>query len=122
MPAEIYLTKSRYTAGLQCPRRLWLNVHEPRDWDEPETGSTADIGIEIGRMARLLLPGGILGEEPPWEHAAAVARTIGEGSRNAESATREAAGWRIAANRARASRRSSISAEPNRCRCSSISS
>jgi hypothetical protein len=75
MPSAIYLTKSRYTAGLQCLRRLWLNVHEPAGWDEPESGSSEDIGLEIGRMAHLLFPGGVLVDERPWEHAAAVART-----------------------------------------------
>ena len=70
-----YLTKSRYTAGLQCLRRLWLNVHEPAEWEEPESGSIEAVGLEIGQMARLLFPGGVLVEEPPWEHAEAVART-----------------------------------------------
>jgi hypothetical protein len=54
MANEIYLTKSRYTAGLQCLRRLWLNVHDPTDWEEPELGSGEDIGLEIGRMVRQL--------------------------------------------------------------------
>jgi hypothetical protein len=71
----VYLTKSRYAAGLQCLRRLWLNVHEPAEWEEPEAGSAQDVGLEIGRMAHLLFPGGVLVEEKPWEHAAAVART-----------------------------------------------
>ncbi len=75
MSNTVYLTKSRYTAGLQCLRRLWLNVREPAEWEEPEAGSAQDIGLEIGRMARLLFPGGVLVEEKPWEHAAAVART-----------------------------------------------
>jgi len=75
MSTAVYLTKSRYTAGLQCLRRLWLNVHEPVTWDEPESGSSEDIGIEIGRMAHLLFPGGIVVQEKPWEHAAAVTRT-----------------------------------------------
>lgn len=75
MPNPLYLTKSRYTAGLQCLRRLWLNVHEPVAWDEPEAGSSADIGLEIGRMAHLLFPGGVLVDEKPWEHAAAINRT-----------------------------------------------
>ena len=75
MTNSIYLTKSRYTAGLQCLRRLWLDVHEPADREEPEVGSAADVGLEIGRMAHLLFPGGVLVEEKPWEHAAAVART-----------------------------------------------
>lgn len=75
MARTIYLTKSRYTAGLQCLRRLWLNVHEPIDWSEPELGSAEGIGLEIGQMARLLFPGGVLVEDRPWEHAKAVART-----------------------------------------------
>jgi len=62
MSNAVYLTKSRYTAGLQCLRRLWLNVHQPADWQEPVLGSTQDVGLEIGRMAHLL-------------HAAAMART-----------------------------------------------
>jgi len=75
MAEPIYLTKSRYTAGLQCLRRLWLNVHEPAEWEEPESGSIEAVGLEIGQMARLLFPGGVLVEEPPWKHAEAVART-----------------------------------------------
>ena len=75
MSNSVYLTKSRYTAGLQCLRRLWLNVHEPTDWKEPESGSTVDVGLEIGRIAHLLFPGGVLVEEKPWEHAGAMART-----------------------------------------------
>lgn len=75
MSNAVYLTKSRYTAGLQCLRRLWLDVYEPADWEEPISGSTEDVGLEIGRMARLLFPGGILIEEKPWEHVAAAAPT-----------------------------------------------
>jgi len=76
MPGSDYLTKSRYAAGLQCLPRLWLDVHEPTDWREPELGSLEDTGSEIGRMAYCLFPGGILVKEAPWEHAQAVARTI----------------------------------------------
>ena len=60
MPNNIYLTKSRYTAGLQCLRRLWLNVYQPADWNEAELGSAEEIGLEIGRMAHRLFPGGVL--------------------------------------------------------------
>src|SRR5262245_34884615 len=75
MSKAIYLTKSRYVAGLQCPRRLWLDVHESGDWEEPEPGSVQEIGLEVGRKAHLLFPGGVLVDEKPWEHAAAVAHT-----------------------------------------------
>ena len=72
---EPYLTKPRYMAGLQCDKRLWLSWHEPAPYEEPEPGSTLDIGIEIGRKAQLLFPGGILVDEPPWEHTTAVVHT-----------------------------------------------
>ncbi len=75
MSDAVYLTKSRHTAGLQCLRRLWLNVHQPADWEEPVLGSTEDVGLEIGRMAHLLFPGGVVVGEKPWEHAGAMART-----------------------------------------------
>ncbi len=75
MPNKIYLTKTRYTAGLQCLRRLWLNVHQRTGRNEAEAGSVEDVGAEIGRMAHRLFPGGVLIEEAPWEHAKAVTRT-----------------------------------------------
>ena len=73
--ASQHLTKSRYLAGLQCPRRLWLVVHEPLPYEEPGSGSPMDMGQVIGRKSHLLFPGGALIIEEPWEHAAAVART-----------------------------------------------
>jgi hypothetical protein len=70
-----HLTKSRYMAGLQCPRRLWLVVHEPQPYEEPAPGSPMDMGAVIGTKAHLLFPGGVLVTEEPWQHAEAVART-----------------------------------------------
>lgn len=70
-----HLTKSRYIAGLQCLRRLWLLVNEPPPYEPPETGSPLDVGQQIGVKAHLLFPGGVLIDEEPWAHAAAVART-----------------------------------------------
>ena len=70
-----HLTKSRYMAGLQCTRRLWLLVHEPAAYEDPAPGSPLDAGHQTGRKAHLLFPGGILVGEKPWQHAAAVRRT-----------------------------------------------
>ena len=70
-----HLTKSRYMAGLQCTRRLWLLVHEPAAYEDPAPGSPLDAGHQTGRKAHLLFPGGILVGEEPWQHAAAVRRT-----------------------------------------------
>ena len=73
--ASQHLTKSRYIAGLQCLRRLWLLVHEPLPYEEPAPGSAMDVGQEIGRKAHLLFPGGVRIEEAPWQHPDAAART-----------------------------------------------
>ena len=70
-----HLTKSHYTAGMQCLRRLWLIDHEPAPHEEPAPGSPMDIGREIGRKAQILFPGGVLIDEEPWRHAQAIART-----------------------------------------------
>lgn len=70
-----YLTKSRYIAGLQCLRRLWLSANAPRDYTAPEPGSPQAVGQEVGVRAHHLFPGGVLVDEAPWAHAAAVART-----------------------------------------------
>jgi predicted RecB family nuclease len=70
-----HLTKSRYLAGLQCPRRLWLLVNDPPPYGAPEPGSIVDMGSEIGVKARLLFPGGVLVAAEPWQHREAVAET-----------------------------------------------
>ncbi|WP_159013566.1 DUF2779 domain-containing protein [Acidisoma sp. S159] len=74
--AGLNLTKSRYAAGLQCSRRLWLLIQELAPYDDLDPGASLDVGQEIGRKAHLLFPGGILVEEAPWQHAAAVRRTL----------------------------------------------
>jgi hypothetical protein len=73
--ASPHLTKSRYIAGLQCLRRLWLLVNEPKSYEEPPPGSPIDIGKEIGGKPHLLFPGGALIDEEPWLHAQTVALT-----------------------------------------------
>ncbi len=76
-PANPHLTKSKYLAGLQCARRLWLQVHARELATEPSDATQArfDEGNAVGRAAQELFPGGVLVEEAPWEHAQAVART-----------------------------------------------
>ncbi len=70
-----YLTKSRHTAGLHCPKRLWLNWHEPMPYEDPPPGSVLAVGTEIGERAWEVFPGGVCIDEPPWAHQEAVART-----------------------------------------------
>src|SRR6476646_4675234 len=69
------LSKSRYIAGLQCSRRLWLGWHDPEPRLEPEPGSLLAVGIDVGVAARQIVPEGVLVEEGPHQHAKAVQRT-----------------------------------------------
>ncbi len=71
------LSKSKYLAGLQCPRRLWLACHEPDLVDGPPDALAArfDEGHEIGRRARELFADGVLVDEAPWQHREAIANT-----------------------------------------------
>jgi len=73
--ASPHLSKSRYIAGLQCLRRLWLLMHEPWEYEQAPAGSPLAVGHEIGRHAHRLFPGGVLVAEEPWQHTQAVART-----------------------------------------------
>jgi hypothetical protein len=58
-----YITKSRVLSGLRCPKRLWLQTFNPK---LAMPSSTSDLSIangnEIGKMARLNYPSGILVE------------------------------------------------------------
>ena len=57
------LSKSRFTAGLQCPRQLWWKVHEPRAPElRPGAGLEAifDMGNRVGERARAEFPNATL--------------------------------------------------------------
>jgi len=57
----ITISKSRYMAGVQCLKRLYLLVHQP----ELGSGKTAadfalmDQGRQVGKLAQRLFPGGV---------------------------------------------------------------
>ena len=55
-----HLSKSRYMAGRQCPKKLWQTVYDPEPAEEPLPGSVEGMGIEVGVKARLLWPRGVL--------------------------------------------------------------
>lgn len=56
------LSKSRFLAGLQCEKRLYLDIHAPELATSPDTATQAmlDMGIEVGSLARRRVPGGVL--------------------------------------------------------------
>ena len=71
------LSKSKYLAGCQCPKRLWLQSFSPELAAEQDASVAArmEVGTEIGRHAHALFPGGVFVDEEAWQHGKAVART-----------------------------------------------
>lgn len=61
MSAAYCLSKSRYLAGLQCPKLLWMFYHAKDQFPpvDPETQAIFDQGNEITALAQTLFPGGI---------------------------------------------------------------
>jgi hypothetical protein len=71
------LSKSRFVAGLQCQKRLWLEVHR-RDLAEapgPATQRIFDSGHEVGELAHKEFSGGVLIDPPPYEIERALRET-----------------------------------------------
>ena len=71
------LSKSRFVAGLQCHKRLYLDSYE-RQLATPvgaEQQALFDVGDAVGELARLRYPGGVLIAEDYMHHEDAVART-----------------------------------------------
>ena len=76
------VSKSRYVAGLQCLKRLYLESHAPelRDASRPSDELLAEAGIAVGALARRRVPGGVrVDGDVPWEEAvAATARLLAD--------------------------------------------
>lgn len=63
-----HLSKSKYVSGLQCQKRLWLEINDP---DKAPSISASqqrifDQGQEVGALAREQFPGGLLIEVVPF--------------------------------------------------------
>ncbi len=58
---SIRISKSKFVAGCQCPKRLYFQVHQPELAAEPGSASEAvmEQGREVGLLARQLFPGGV---------------------------------------------------------------
>ena len=71
------LSKSKFVAGHQCLKRLYLQIHEPDlacDADE-KTQAVFEQGHEVGRWAQKMFPGGLLIEAGHEELAKAINQT-----------------------------------------------
>lgn len=71
------LSKSRFLAGLQCLKRLYLELYHPElaTPPTPDRRAIMDMGTEVGAVARQNFPGGVLVEETHRQIPAALTRT-----------------------------------------------
>src|SRR5437879_12937222 len=72
------LSKSRFTSGLQCHKKLWWEVHEPDALElQPDKvlQDLFDQGRQVGEAARARYPGGVLIDLPHHAGAARGAAT-----------------------------------------------
>ena len=71
------LSKSKFLSGLQCHKRLYLEVHHPSLATKPDAGTQAmfDMGTEVGELARSRFPGGALVTAGYRQTEAALAQT-----------------------------------------------
>lgn len=71
------LSKSKYLSGLQCLKRVYLEIHHPQLATAPDASTQAilDMGTEIGELARRRFPGGDLVTAGHRRHEAALAHT-----------------------------------------------
>ena len=58
---QIFLSKSKFLAGSQCHKRLYLQVYQPELAAQPDASGEAimEQGHEVGLLAHRLFPGGI---------------------------------------------------------------
>ncbi|MGB7212583.1 MAG: DUF2779 domain-containing protein [Gemmatimonadales bacterium] len=78
MSKPVTLSKTRYTAGLQCHKQLWWKVHEPNAPElTPDANQQAifDTGTRVGEVARTYVPGGVLIEGTRFEKVQKLAKT-----------------------------------------------
>ncbi|OQW64298.1 MAG: hypothetical protein BVN29_13470 [Nitrospira sp. ST-bin5] len=71
------LSKSKYISGLQCHKRLYLDIYQPYLATPPDAGTQAilDMGTEVGELARRRFPGGRLVTAGYRQIEAALAQT-----------------------------------------------
>jgi predicted RecB family nuclease len=75
--SPVHLSKSKFTAGVQCLKRLYFEIYQPEFAVEvdPETQAIFDQGHEVGLLAQAASPGGVA---VPWDqtnHEAAIEET-----------------------------------------------
>lgn len=72
------ITKSKFVAGVQCLKRLYLLVHDPELAAQPDESEQViiDQGQEVGLLARQMFPGGVAVESKGREEAVRATREL----------------------------------------------
>ncbi len=72
------LSKSKFLSGLQCHKRLYLEIHHRELASEPDeqTQAILDMGTRVGEEARKRFPGGVLVEADHLHPTEALQRTV----------------------------------------------
>jgi predicted RecB family nuclease len=72
------ISKSKFVAGVQCLKRLYWLVHEPRMAGEPDAAGVAIMqqGREVGLLARQLFAGGVEVKSGDPEEAIRITREL----------------------------------------------
>jgi hypothetical protein len=69
------ISKSKFVAGCQCPKRLYFQVHQPELAAEP--GAASEAVMEVGLLARQMFPGGVeVGSEGGLDQALRTTREL----------------------------------------------
>jgi len=69
-----WLTKSRFLAGKQCPKRLWQQCHVPLENGNGSSPIT-EAGLAVGRLAHRLFPNGVVAWTEGQTASQAIAAT-----------------------------------------------
>lgn len=77
LPKAPRLSKSKFLSGLQCHKRLYLEIHQPFLATKPDAATQAmfEMGTEVGALARSRFPGGVLVTAGYRQTEAALAQT-----------------------------------------------
>src|SRR6266481_3782766 len=76
--SPMLITKSRYLAGMQCLKRLYLIAYSPELAAQPDESHQAiiDQGQEVGLLARQMFPGGVVVDGRNREEAIRATREL----------------------------------------------
>lgn len=69
------LSKTNFLCGIQCPRYLWMTLHEPKSIPQPSEAMQFiyEQGRKVGELAKSLYPGGV--DIPVFDFAAGILLT-----------------------------------------------